>query len=154
MPQANATQAEVVLKYKGSASNSPIGWYLKDQTGTRTELFAAGSVGGATVTVPTLADSAGIFIGPTLYDDIWYTQNPYNWDAFDHAKVFSTGEVGHYVIAFEDLAEGGDQDFEDVILDLRFLNPDALSLTFAGQTNYLSIIFAYSWLFAMISGFT
>ncbi|MGB5106021.1 MAG: FlgD immunoglobulin-like domain containing protein [Candidatus Zixiibacteriota bacterium] len=137
MPQANATQAEVVLKYKGSASNSPIGWYLKDQTGTRTELFAAGSVGGATVTVPTLADSAGIFIGPTLYDDIWYTQNPYNWDAFDHAKVFSTGEVGHYVIAFEDLAEGGDQDFEDVILDLRFLNPDALSLTFAGQTNYL-----------------
>ncbi len=137
MPQLHATQAEIVLKNKGTASNSPIGWYLKNQTGTRTQLFAGTTAAGATVTVPTLADSVGIYIGPTLYDDIWYTQNPYNWDGFDHAKVFSTGEVGHYVIAFEDLADGGDQDFQDIILDLRFIDPDALTLSFTGQTNYL-----------------
>jgi hypothetical protein len=136
-PQLHATQAELTLKYKNSASNSEIGWYVKSLASSRVTLFSAGSPAGTTVSVPTLADSVGIFIGPTLYDDIWYTQTALNWDAFDHARVFSTGEVGHYVIAFEDLADGGDQDFEDIILDLRFVDPDAMTLSFVGQTNYL-----------------
>ncbi len=35
-------------------------------------------------------------------------------------RCFRRVRIGHYVIAFEDLADGGDQDFEDVIIDLTF----------------------------------
>ena len=100
-------------------------------------LLAGNAPAGTIVTIPVLGDSVGFFVGPTLYDDIWYSQTSLNWDVFDHAKVFSAGAIGHYVIAFEDLADGGDQDFEDVIVGLRFIDPDALSLSFVGQTNYL-----------------
>ncbi len=136
-PQMYATQAEITIMHRGSASNSQVGWYPKGVPASRSMLFAGNAPAGTIVTVPTLADSVGFFVGPTLYDDIWYSQTSFNWDAFDHAKVFSAGAVGHYVIAFEDLADGGDQDFEDVIIDLRFIDPDALTLSFVGQTYYL-----------------
>ena len=136
-PQLYATQAEITIKYRGSASNSQVGWYTKGIPASRSILFAGNAPAGSTITIPAMADSVGFYIGPTLYDDIWYSQTSLNWDAFDHAKVFSAGTAGHYVIAFEDLAEGGDQDFEDVIIDLRFIDPDALTLSFVGQTSYL-----------------
>ncbi|MBK7090831.1 MAG: T9SS type A sorting domain-containing protein [bacterium] len=137
LPQLYANQAEITIKHRGSASISQVGWYPKGNAAGRSMLFAENSPAGTTLTMPTMADSVGFYIGPTLYDDIWYSQTNLNWDAFDHAKVFSAGEVGHYVVAFEDLADGGDQDFEDVVIDLRFINPDALSLSFEGQTFYL-----------------
>ncbi len=90
-PQMFATQAEITIKHRGSASNSQVGWYPKGTPASRSMLFAGNAPAGTIVTVPALGDSVGFFVGPTLYDDIWYSQTSLNWDAFDHAKVFSAG---------------------------------------------------------------
>lgn len=136
-PQASATSAEVTLKYRGSASLSNFGWYPRTTPAAKTLLIGANAPVGTMVSVPTESDSVGLYLGPTLFDDTWYTTKGLNWDGFKHARIFATGEVGHYVIAWEDLADGGDQDFEDAVYDLLFVNPNALHLSFVGQTDYL-----------------
>lgn len=48
---------------------------------------------------------------------LFYTETKCNPDGFDHALVFiNPNPPGGYIIAWEDLWEGGDKDFEDMIL--------------------------------------
>jgi len=50
---------------------------------------------------------------------LFYTETNRNPDAFDHALVFANPNVqSGYIIAWEDLWEGGDMDFQDMILAL------------------------------------
>ncbi len=136
-PQSGATIAEVSVIYRGSASLSDFGWYPKTTPANQTLLIAGTDPVGTLVSVATAVDSVGLYLGPTLFDDIWYTTKGLNWDFFKHHRVFATGEVGHYIVAWEDLAEGGDQDYEDAIYDLRFINPNQLRMTFVGESEYL-----------------
>ena len=135
-PPSNGTSGEVTLKFKNSSSNANFGWYSDGTPANKTQLLAASDVVGshANITIPA-GDSIGFYLGPTLYDDIWYTQNVLNWDAYRHVKVFSAGSPGKYVIAWEDLPDGGDQDFQDCIVEVRFQDPNELFLTFEGSNN-------------------
>ncbi len=135
-PPSNGTSGEATLKYKNSSSNANFGWYSKGTPANKTQLLAASAPVGslASITIPT-GDSIGFYLGPTLYDDIWYTQTVLNWDVYRHIKVFNTGTAGKYVIAWEDLPDGGDQDFQDCIVEVRFQDPNELFLTFDGSNN-------------------
>jgi hypothetical protein len=135
-PPSNGTSGEATLKYKNSSSNANFGWYSKGTPANKTQLLAASdSVGShANITIPA-GDSIGFYLGPTLYDDIWYTQTVLNWDVYRHIKVFSTGSPNKYVVAWEDLPDGGDQDFQDCILEVHLQDPNELFLTFEGSNN-------------------
>lgn len=131
-------RAVITFKYAGLASNKQFGWYPFGSSGTHNELFAASSLPESQmVHIFSPGDQFGFYLGPTLYDDTWYTESSLNWDAFEHTKVFPTGDPDTYVIAWEDLADGGDQDFNDYIAELHFTNPNALGLSFEGETFYL-----------------
>ena len=52
-----------------------------------------------------------------------------------HIRVFSAGSPNKYVIAWEDLPDGGDQDFQDCIVEVSFQDPNELFLTFEGSSN-------------------
>ncbi|MCK4858578.1 MAG: T9SS type A sorting domain-containing protein [candidate division Zixibacteria bacterium] len=134
---AGLTRLATTLKYVGASSGSGVGLYPAGSSTTPTELFAPGTTAPASTNV-TLSESAqiGLYLGPTLYDDTWYSEPVLNWDAFDHIKVFPAG-ANAYVLCWEDLPDGGDQDFNDLILELCFTNPDALQLSFTGETFYL-----------------
>jgi hypothetical protein len=72
---------------------------------------------------------------------LFYTETNRNPDAFDHALVFANPNVqGGYIIAWEDLWEGGDMDFQDMILALTpvleakvYLCPHTLNLKSMGR---------------------
>lgn len=135
---SGASALQITLKYKGSSSDANGGWYADGSPGTLNQAFSSldpiGTV--ANLALPA-ATSIGFYIGPTLYDDTWYSQTNLNWDGFKHARIFATGETGKYVVAWEDLGDGGDQDYNDVIFEVNFLQAGALTLTFDGQTDYL-----------------
>lgn len=130
------TLAELRVKYRGSSSLSDFGWYPQNNPNAKTLLIAGSDPVGTMVAMVPPADSVGLYLGPTLFDDIWYTTKGQNWDLFKHARVFSAG-ANRYVIAWEDLADGGDQDYEDAIFELLYVNPNELRLSFVGQQNYL-----------------
>lgn len=135
---AGADALIITLKHKGTSSDANVGWYADGSPGSLNQAVSAFDVVGteASLDVPA-ASSIGLYLGPTLYDDTWYSQTNLNWDGFEHARIFATGETGKYVVAWEDLADGGDQDFNDVIIEINFLDAGALSLSFDGQTEYL-----------------
>lgn len=134
-PPSGGTNGEVTLKYVGSASTANFGRYPKGVPGSAAQLFVKGAAPGTHVGVTvTSGDSIGFYMGPTLYDDIWYSQSNLNWDTYKHIKAFGTGVLGQYVIAWEDLPDGGDQDFNDYVVELRFQNPNELFLTFDGAS--------------------
>jgi hypothetical protein len=135
-PPSNGTSGSVTLKYKNSSSNSNFGWYADGSPAVKTQLLAADDTVNSqkNMTIPYGA-SIGFYLGPTLYDDIWYTQTVLNWDVYRHIRVFSTGSPNKYVIAWEDLPDGGDQDFQDNIVEIRFQDPNELFLAFEGSSN-------------------
>lgn len=135
-PPSNGTSGAATLKFKNSSSNANFGWYSKGTPAVKTQLLAASAPVGspANITIPA-GDSIGFYLGPTLYDDIWYTQTVLNWDAYKHIKVFPAGAPNKYVVAWEDLPEGGDQDFQDYIVEVRFQDPNELFLTFEGSND-------------------
>ncbi len=135
-PPSNGTSGQATLKFENSSSSAIFGWYSKGTPENKTQLFAADDTVGshASITIPS-GDSIGFYLGPTLYDDIWYTQGVLNWDAYKHIKVFPAGTPNSYVIAWEDLPDGGDQDFQDCIVEVRFKDPNELFLTFEGSTD-------------------
>ncbi len=137
-PPPGQVRAVVTLQHAGLASNSAYGWYPAGSPGSTTELFAEGAVIGTEV-VQMLSEGAqlGFYLGPTLYEDTWFTEPGLNWDAYEHTKVFPTGTPGEYVITWEDLPDGGDQDFNDYIAELRFTDPTELALSFEGETFFL-----------------
>ncbi len=135
---AGADALQLTLKYKGTSSNANCGWYADGAPGALNQVFAAFDAAGTTVNMAVPAAAAlGFYVGPTLYDDTWYTQTNLNWDNFQHARIFATGEAGKYVITWEDLADGGDQDYNDIIVEVYFIEAGALSLSFEGETSYL-----------------
>ncbi|MFH2055616.1 MAG: DUF4114 domain-containing protein, partial [bacterium] len=137
-PPTGKVRAVVTLKHVGLASDSPFGWYPFGASGSAAELFADGTiVGTEVVQMLSEGDQIGFYLGPTLYEDTWFTEPALNWDNFEHTLVFPTGAPGEYVIAWEDLPDGGDQDFNDYVVELRFTDPNALALDFVGETFFL-----------------
>lgn len=116
--------AMILEEVAGSATSANSGWYNAADSADKTELFTSSNVAGdSSVFTLTGIDSIGFYMTPNLTSyDSWYTQTGYNIDGYDHAQIFPTGNPHEYVIAFEDLKDGGDGDFNDLIIKVRFEN--------------------------------
>jgi hypothetical protein len=116
--------AMILERVSESATSANSGWYNAADSLLKTELFNSSSMEGDSVefVIPD-ADSIGFYMQPNLTSyDSWYTQIGFNIDSYDHAMVFPTGQAHEYLIAFEDLKDGGDADFNDLIIRVRFQN--------------------------------
>jgi hypothetical protein len=141
-PPSGGTNGEAILRYRSSSSTAVFGSYRKGIKTSSSELFAVGVPTGTKANQAFApGDSLGFHVGPTLYDDTWYSQPSLNWDSFQHAKVFRTGTVGKYVIAWEDLPDGGDQDYNDYVIELSLKDSTQsivcpVTLAFVGDSIY------------------
>jgi hypothetical protein len=121
----------ILVEVAASATSAASGWYNAADSSEKYELFTPGDTpGDSAVFVIENADSIGFYMTPNLISyESWYTQQANNNDAFDHALIFPTGNPHEYIIAFEDLKDGGDGDFNDLVFRVRFENaPPVLSL--------------------------
>jgi hypothetical protein len=135
-PPSDLTRMVATLKHSGASSNSPFGFYPQGDVGGAAELLVADSpVGTEAIVQLAPGDLFGLYLGPTLYDDVWYTEQSLNWDGYEHTLVFPL-EQG-YLVAWEDLPDGGDQDFNDYVVEISFTNPAALDLSFSGEPYHL-----------------
>jgi len=104
------------------AASNNLSWYSAD-TGLVHLIFSAGDSAGSTVSFHT-AEVFGLCLGTPNGElgnesdtQIFYTETSRNPDDFDHALVYSNPEdCGGYIIVWEDLWGGGDEDFQDMIL--------------------------------------
>ena len=75
---------------------------------------------------PPIADGDWAVIYPTVEfgfyinsgDGDFFTENALNFDGYDHAWVFENTKGCGYIVAFEDLQYGGDEDYEDRIIEV------------------------------------
>ena len=49
-------------------------------------------------------------------DGVWFSETKYNSDGVDHMVAFNAGDVDSWALAWEDLAGGGDEDYNDFVL--------------------------------------
>jgi hypothetical protein len=123
--------ATMVIEVAGSAVWSTSGYYEAGNPTPLYQLFGPTNVPGDSIsfTFETF-DSIGFYMSPNLpgEEDIWYTESSLNSDAFDHAWVFATGVPHEFLICFEDLPSGGDEDYQDLVYRISFAN-DAPEIT-------------------------
>jgi hypothetical protein len=104
------------------ASRNNLSWYSAD-TGLAHLIFSGEDGAGNTVSFHA-AETFGLCLGTPDGElgngsapQIFYTETSRNSDGFDHALVYANPEhCGGYIIAWEDLWGGGDEDFQDMIL--------------------------------------
>ncbi|MGB5108033.1 MAG: FlgD immunoglobulin-like domain containing protein [Candidatus Zixiibacteriota bacterium] len=132
--------ATIVIEVAGSAASARSGWYRSTIPGTLNTIFNPSDGAGDSVSFSvTGGDSIGFWMKPRLAPDtnqVWYTQNYLNSDSFDHAKVFRTGMPHEFIVAFEDLPDGGDMDWNDLVFKVRFSN-NAPVVTLPADINVL-----------------
>lgn len=49
-------------------------------------------------------------------DGLWFSQTALNLDGIDHMVAFEAGAIDSWILAWEDLYGGGDQDYNDFVL--------------------------------------
>jgi len=115
----------ILAEIAGYTSSNNLSWYPissgvlhsiflgVNSTGDRT-VFKAKETFGLCLGTPN-----GLF-GNKTNPQLFYTETNHNSDGYDHALVFlNPNPPGGYIIAWEDLWEGGDKDFQDMILAMR-----------------------------------
>ena len=117
--------ATMVIEVAGSAVLATSGYYEAGNTYPLYQIFGPSNVPGDSVQFTfTTFNSIGFYMKPNLSgsNDTWYTEVNENTDFFDHFWVFSTGSPHEYIIAVEDLPDGGDEDYNDLVFKVRFHN--------------------------------
>jgi len=118
--------ATIILEVAGSASSASSGWYVAGDSNSLSQLFSGSASPGDSVTFSiNQGDSVGFYLDARPYGsstDLWFTENWMNNDGYNHAWVFSTGVPHEYLIAWEDLVDGGDEDHNDLVIKIRFAN--------------------------------
>ena len=130
--------ATMVIEVAGSAVYATSGYYEAGDTSTFYQLFGPSDGPGDSVQFTFASfDWVGFYMKPNLpgEQNTWLSEQSLNWDGFDHAWVFATGEPHEFLICWEDLPDGGDQDYQDLVVKIRFANqvpevtlPDDFSL--------------------------
>ena len=95
---------------------NPTGWY-STATGELHQLFWYPVPGNSKTFTP--GEEFGLYIKNR--DGTFYSQQSWNSDGKVHARVFSVtagAKSGAYVVAFEDLWDLGDRDYNDVVVEL------------------------------------
>lgn len=131
------TITSFVFSRNAALANSPFIYDLSDPTNTltifsgtdtpltaQTIFYDAGlwTIDGMSTT---FASGAEFGLGLDTGNDVWYSQSFLNSDEFDHLKVFETlGTAGgsgilnvsNLTFAWEDLPDGGDMDYNDLVM--------------------------------------
>ena len=110
------------------ALNNTFGWYPLT-TGINNELFSGQEITEAIAEFSS-ADDFGLYLGSP--DGIFHTETNLNTDDFDHVWIFIDPKTQDgMIIAWEDLWEGGDEDFQDMIIAMQLLPPPPPTSEFA-----------------------
>ncbi|MCK4657169.1 MAG: DUF4114 domain-containing protein, partial [candidate division Zixibacteria bacterium] len=115
--------ATLLDEISSSYYSASAGWYDADDSTDKAQLFGPSNQANDSIFFTALGeDFVGFYFIPGISGGYtWYTNPAYNRDLFDHAKVYATGQnAAEYLVAFEDLKGGGDQDFNDFIMKVRF----------------------------------
>jgi hypothetical protein len=106
-------QISILAEIAGYAPLNNLSWYATS-SGEMYQIFSGANSTGDT-TFFNAAETFGLALGSP--DGTFYTETYRNPDGFDHALVFTNpNPPGGYIIAWEDLWNGGDKDFQDMIL--------------------------------------
>ena len=119
--------AVLVDEMSSSYTSAYAGFADAADSNSKWQLFGPDNVAGDTVELPVVdAENIAIYFQPGISGGYtWYTIPEFNRDGFDHAKLFATGVNPHeYVVAFEDLKYGGDYDYNDLVIILRFVEAE------------------------------
>lgn len=123
--QDGFNQATMTLEVARSALYATSGYYVAGDTSVFYQLFGPSDQPGDSVqfTLAT-ADSIGFYLKPNYPqpDFTWLSETYLNSDNFDHFWVYSTGMPHEYLICWEDLENGGDEDYQDLVVKIRFAN--------------------------------
>ena len=112
------------------APNNTFGWY-STTTGTFHELFSGENTTDSTVEFSS-TERFALYLGSL--EGTFHTENSRNLDQFDHAWVFQDPKTEHgYIIAWEDLLNGGDEDYQDMIIAMRVLRPPCAAFNWSSQ---------------------
>ncbi len=117
--------ATMLIEVAGSAAYASSGYYKAHDTSVFYQLFGPSDTPGDSVNFTFSSfDSIGFYMKPNLpgENDRWFSKESYNDDLYDHMWVFPTGTPHEYIIAWEDVDGGGDQDHNDLVIKLRFHN--------------------------------
>lgn len=131
--------SSLIIEIAGYASGNIFGIYEKGNDANKTQIFSGADGAGDSVTVAIDYTSFGFYFtnkpGQTFYSD-----TSLNTDGYDHLAAFqgdnfdtislpgmncpSTWTDSQFILAWEDLNGGGDQDFNDMVLMVD-LDPSA-----------------------------
>ncbi len=114
--------AVLLQKLSSSYGSSVAGFHVSTDSTQKTQLFSPSNEVNDSVTFSVDGGSSiGLYFIPGISGGYtWYTEPTYNRDLYDHAKVFATGQnENEYLVCFEDLKNGGDRDFNDLIILIR-----------------------------------
>ena len=95
---------------------NPTGWYTAGDAGDTHDIFPVPISDGDKEHMDSGVADFGFYIDSD--DGMFYTENALNGDGFDHAWVFENTKGPGYIVAFEDLWNGGDEDYEDRIIEV------------------------------------
>jgi hypothetical protein len=106
-------QISILAEIAGYAPLNNLSWYTTS-SGEMYQIFSGANSAWDT-TFFNAAETFGLALGSP--DGLFYTEIYRNPDEFDHALVFTNpNPPGGYIIVWEDLWSGGDEDFQDMIL--------------------------------------
>lgn len=117
--------ATMVIEIAGSAVLATSGYYEAGNISPLYQIFGPSNVPGDSIQFTfTTFNSIGFYMKPNLSgsNDTWYTEIGFNSDSYDHFWTFPTGNPHEYIIAVEDLPDGGDEDYNDLVFKVRFHN--------------------------------
>lgn len=106
-------QIAILAEIAGYASSNNLSWY-PTSSGELHQIFSgANSTGDIGIFEAT--ETFGLCLGSP--DGLFYTETHRNPDGFNHTLIFANpNPLGGYIVVWEDLWEGGDEDFQDMIL--------------------------------------
>ncbi len=111
--QAGNYQIGILAEIAGYAALNNLSWYAN--ASAELHLIFSGANDTEDVATFLATETFGLCIQSP--DGLFYTETGRNPDGFDHALVFANcAPYGGYIIVWEDLWGGGDEDFQDMVL--------------------------------------
>jgi len=129
--------ARLILEIGNSSTSAYFGYFFPSDQADEQMLFRGFNEPGDSIAVPFYVPTQlGFFMTPSLpsVTQTWYTISEYNEDGYDHSWLFATGEPNTYLIAFEDLPQNGDSDFQDLVVEVTL--PHRNRPPVFGQSSY------------------
>ncbi|MFZ1685185.1 MAG: FG-GAP-like repeat-containing protein [Candidatus Zixiibacteriota bacterium] len=125
--QSQVNYIKILGQLAGSSSTKICGFYTAGDTSTSVAVLPPGSMAGDSISFSSAGRGRiGFFFLPNIsaYPFEWYTETAYNLDHLKHALVFHGASASEYIVAFEDLYQGGDFDYNDLVILVRLDDTD------------------------------